>query len=80
METGFRVDFADRELVATKIKWLPLKNKEEANYLGNARTFMSKNVTLELEANGFLNAVQSVLKKKIKMKLIQFISYESSLL
>ncbi len=62
-ETGFRVDFTDRELVATKIKWL-IENKEEAKLMGErARTFMSKNVTLELAANGFLNAVQSVLKK-----------------
>jgi glycosyltransferase involved in cell wall biosynthesis len=62
-ETGFRVDFTDRELVASKIKWL-IENKEEAKLMGErARAFMSKNVTLELAAKGFLNAVLSVLKK-----------------
>jgi hypothetical protein len=50
-------------LVASKIKWL-IENKEDAKLMGErARAFMSKNVTLELAAKGFLNAVLSVLNK-----------------
>ncbi len=61
--TGFKVDFTNRQLVASKIDWL-IENKEEARLMGQrARDFILKNVTLEQAANGFRDAALSVLNK-----------------
>ncbi len=63
-ETGFVVDFSDREYAAQKIAWL-IDHKKEALEMGKrGASFIREEVNLEKAAEGFKNAVECVLNRK----------------
>ncbi|MDQ3050633.1 MAG: glycosyltransferase family 4 protein [Bacteroidota bacterium] len=63
-ETGFVVDFDNRELAAQKIMWL-IDHKSEALAMGKRGAgFIMEEVNLMKAANGFKNAVECVWKQK----------------
>lgn len=63
-QTGFAMDFADSASVAERIAWI-LDNPAEAAGIGRAgRSFVEENVTLEVSARGFVDAIRAAVSKK----------------
>jgi glycosyltransferase involved in cell wall biosynthesis len=63
-ETGFVVDFNNKNLVVEKLCWL-IENPGDAKRMGEkAAAYINAEVNLQKSASGFLNAVNHVLNKK----------------
>lgn len=61
--TGFAMNFSEKEKVAEKINWI-LENPELSKEIGqNASDFMSKHVSLEKSALGFVKAIMKLQKE-----------------
>jgi glycosyltransferase involved in cell wall biosynthesis len=59
-ETGFAMDFEDREKVVERILWI-LNNREEAKKIGrNAALFIKKNASLQSSVTGFIHAIEKI--------------------
>lgn len=62
--TGFALDFSDSHELAQRINWM-LDNEAAAMQIGeNAREFISKNVTLQVSAAGFVSAIERALSRR----------------
>ncbi len=56
-ETGFVVDFRDKELAKKKIEWI-LDNPEEAKIMGlKAKAFIEREASIQVSARGFVKAI-----------------------
>jgi glycosyltransferase involved in cell wall biosynthesis len=63
-KTGFAADFSDVNGVAEKLDWL-LEHPAECEGMGrNAKTLIKEKVSLEKSAEGFVAAVETVLRKR----------------
>lgn len=60
-ETGFVLDYKNRELVKEKINWI-LDHPEDAKMVGEkARTFIEKEASIHVSASGFVRAITNSL-------------------
>ena len=60
-ETGFVLDFRDKELVKSKVKWI-LDHPEDAKRMGEkARSFIEKEASIHVSASGFVKAITNSL-------------------
>lgn len=60
--TGFAMDFSETKKVAEKINWI-LDNPEKAKEIGqNASWFIEENTTIEKSAEGFVRAIEKIIK------------------
>jgi len=56
-ETGFIVDYKNKDLVKSKINWI-LDNPDQARLMGEkARNFIEQEASLHVSASGFVRAI-----------------------